>query len=473
MIKINDILGLLNDSLAAHSFKDIVFHKIARLVEKDEVLAPRKYTGSGELTDIIEDAKGLIVYHRILNVDNNDDLEGGFGRNSLTTETYTILTVFYGNQIAINDDCEDHNYTLANEFKKLIPRRYPLTDINSVKIIDINYDKNALSDQEGIAIIPENILFSIESEIEVKKIEKCEILCAPTNLTAIVTTDSQIDLSWEDNTTTEVGFEVWRSTDLVNYRLIVKLDANTTTYNDTGLTEGTIYHYKVRAFDNSSGGEWSNIVSKMALSGIVYQRPMLSQQSVSYRTFDDGWHLANGTYSYTPPVYPVSCAELDDTILTDAGFYTLKSNNAFGNKDRFTDDLGGQDFIGRGYGIDHLTGLGYAYAVLDGIDWNTAIDTAAASTALGYSDWRITSYREATILYSASLRFYGGFLMTEAYTTAWTAITSTSRFGLETTWSLSCQYVAGASVYLKTNIPDKNGAGTLAAGYIIVRNHYT
>lgn len=127
-------------------------------------------------------------------------------------------------------------------------------------------------------------------------------------------------------------------------------------------------------------------------SGIVYRRPILSGQLTSYRTGDDAWHLANGTYDYTPPTNPSSVAQLDTTHATP--FLMLKENNAFGNKNRFTDDGGNQTYA-NDYVIDHLTGLGW-YRLTQGAstNWNDNIDAAEASVILGYTDWRMANVKE-------------------------------------------------------------------------------
>lgn len=135
----------------------------------------------------------------------------------------------------------------------------------------------------------------------------------------------------------------------------------------------------------------TNIDVRDYKSGIAYRRPQLTGQLTSYRTGDDAWHLANGTYDYTPPLYPTSYAQLDPGAITP--FTTLLNNNVFGNKERYTDDAGGQIYA-NGYIIDHLTGLGwYNYDLGDGI-WNTHIDTAHAATTLGYADWRLPNIEE-------------------------------------------------------------------------------
>ena len=114
-------------------------------------------------------------------------------------------------------------------------------------------------------------------------------------------------------------------------------------------------------------------------------------------TTNDSWHnFINGNYNRTNPTYPASYAKLDydatqalvrgtpatSTSASDAVSPTiLESNNAFGNKFRFTDDQGNassatvgsnlyahvdwlnHDFATAGatadYVIDHLTGWGY------------------------------------------------------------------------------------------------------------------
>ena len=126
-------------------------------------------------------------------------------------------------------------------------------------------------------------------------------------------------------------------------------------------------------------------------SGIAYDRPILTGQTTSYRTGDDAWSLANGVYDYTPPVYPVSFAALDFNAVSP--FTTLISNNAFGDKNRYT-DVDGLQVYGDNYVIDHLTGLGWLNIEKTGMDWNGFIDDAYGLTTLTFSDWRVPSINE-------------------------------------------------------------------------------
>lgn len=174
--KITDILPIINAAFATHYFKDIQFYGLAEIIEKKEVKTACVYSGAGEYTPILEDTKGLIVYHRLISFDNEEDTDGGFGRFPLTTETYKLLTVFFGNQNAIEKDCKDINHYLVLEFKKLLPRTLNLGVSNNVSVSGINYDKIDLADSEGIDLIPENVLFALELTVVLKFVESCNTL---------------------------------------------------------------------------------------------------------------------------------------------------------------------------------------------------------------------------------------------------------------------------------------------------------
>lgn len=73
---------------------------------------------------------------------------------------------------------------------------------------------------------------------------------APSVLTLTVISDTSIKLDWTDGSTNEDGFSIERSTDGINYVEIDTVAANVVTYTNTGLTAGTLYYYRVRAFRN-------------------------------------------------------------------------------------------------------------------------------------------------------------------------------------------------------------------------------
>ncbi|MFN8354964.1 MAG: fibronectin type III domain-containing protein [Spirosomataceae bacterium] len=70
---------------------------------------------------------------------------------------------------------------------------------------------------------------------------------APTNLSLRVVSPAQICVSWTDNTTSELGFEVERSTDRLTYTKVADVAANTTEFCNINLSPSTLYYYRVRA----------------------------------------------------------------------------------------------------------------------------------------------------------------------------------------------------------------------------------
>src|SRR5687767_1030418 len=70
------------------------------------------------------------------------------------------------------------------------------------------------------------------------------------SLAASGTPQTQIALSWADNSRSEAGWEVQRSTSGAAgpFTVLASLAANTAAHNDAGLTPTTTYCYRVRSF---------------------------------------------------------------------------------------------------------------------------------------------------------------------------------------------------------------------------------
>ena len=78
----------------------------------------------------------------------------------------------------------------------------------------------------------------------------------PTTLTATASLSNQIDLSWIDTSNNETGFQIYKKTgncsSINSWIEITTIGPNITSYSDTGLTSGTTYSYKERAYKESS-----------------------------------------------------------------------------------------------------------------------------------------------------------------------------------------------------------------------------
>jgi len=75
-------------------------------------------------------------------------------------------------------------------------------------------------------------------------------------------TKNRIDLSWNDNSTNELGFEIERSVLNENYyEKIASLGNNIRAYTDDGLNPATSYYYRIRSFNEEAFSEYSSVLN--------------------------------------------------------------------------------------------------------------------------------------------------------------------------------------------------------------------
>ncbi len=92
---------------------------------------------------------------------------------------------------------------------------------------------------------------------------------SPSNLSAAAASDTQINLSWSDNSYGESGFKIQRKEAARGtYEEITTVAANTTSYSDTGLTPSTTYHYQVMASNGVNDSEPSNEAAATAAAPV-------------------------------------------------------------------------------------------------------------------------------------------------------------------------------------------------------------
>ncbi len=85
---------------------------------------------------------------------------------------------------------------------------------------------------------------------------------APSNLTATAISQTQINLTWADNSSNELNFILERSTDGLTFTQVALPAANATSYSDsTGLVAGMKFYYRVRATNAVGDSANSNIAS--------------------------------------------------------------------------------------------------------------------------------------------------------------------------------------------------------------------
>src|SRR6185437_6009717 len=102
-------------------------------------------------------------------------------------------------------------------------------------------------------------------------------LLSPTDLRALAKTQTTVSLQWQDRSAIETGYEIWKATDSTgSYSLLASLPGNTTTYADTKLTRGSNYYYIVRAVNNGTYSNYSNVLAVTTYSDAIYIHPSTS-----------------------------------------------------------------------------------------------------------------------------------------------------------------------------------------------------
>jgi hypothetical protein len=106
---------------------------------------------------------------------------------------------------------------------------------------------------------------------------------APSNLALSVISSSQINLSFSDNSSNEVNFEVERSVSGGAFTRIATLGANVTSHSDPGLSPSTAYAYRVRAINAAGASGYSNTVNATTPAA-----PVTSTNLVKNPGFEEG-----------------------------------------------------------------------------------------------------------------------------------------------------------------------------------------
>jgi predicted phage tail protein len=171
---------------------------------------------------------------------------------------------------------------------------------------------------------------------------------APSGLTAAALSTSSIHLAWTDNSSDETGFKVERSPDGTSAWTEVELTAaGVTTWDDSGLSPGTTYYYRVRA--NNAGGDSapSNVANAATLQTAPAAPSGLTATALSTSSIHVAWtdnssneagfkieRSPDGSSGWTQ----VFLTNADATSWDDAGltagtayYYRVRASNAVGD----------------------------------------------------------------------------------------------------------------------------------------------
>jgi hypothetical protein len=136
----------------------------------------------------------------------------------------------------------------------------------------------------------------------------------------------------------------------------------------------------------SDSDRFSVVTGSGALLNTYDYTKLFSGQVTSYQTGDDK-HQWDNIYAPEIATWPTNRPWVFP-IIDPTNFNLLLTNNIFGSKQRFTDDLGTAIYAS-GVLIDHAIGVMVDLTFKAASNWTNAISGAVASTFYGKTDWRI------------------------------------------------------------------------------------
>ncbi|KAA3663097.1 MAG: PKD domain-containing protein, partial [Calditrichaeota bacterium] len=177
---------------------------------------------------------------------------------------------------------------------------------------------------------------------------------APSNLVATAQSASQINLSWTDNANNETGFRIERKTGSGGtYSEIATVGTNVTSYTSSGLSAGTTYFYRIRAYNGDGNSAYSNEANATtpgnppaAPSNLVATAQSASQINLAWTdnaTNETGFRIerktgSGGTYSEIATVgtnvtsYASSGLSAGTTYFYRVRAYNGDGNSAYSNE---------------------------------------------------------------------------------------------------------------------------------------------
>lgn len=99
---------------------------------------------------------------------------------------------------------------------------------------------------------------------QLTSLPQTSFLRPPSNLLAGNITPSSLNLSWTDNSDSETHFILERSTNGTSYIVIDTLDANLTTYSDSGLLSNQTYYYRIKGINVNEFSAYASLTAKTA-----------------------------------------------------------------------------------------------------------------------------------------------------------------------------------------------------------------
>jgi len=178
----------------------------------------------------------------------------------------------------------------------------------------------------------------VPSEAKIVRLDTVAPPLAPSNLAAAAPSATQINLAWTDNSANEAGFKIERcqGAGCTNFAEVAQVAANVASYSDTGLSAGTTYSYRLRAFNSGGDSSYSNtaaattsLAAPVNLTATAVSSTQVALSWTDNSTAEQGFKVERcqgaGCTTFVEIAQTVGSATVyDDTGLTAGTSYTYR-----------------------------------------------------------------------------------------------------------------------------------------------------
>ena len=216
-------------------------------------------------------------------------------------------------------------------------------------------------------------------------------ITAPTNFTGSPLSNGRVNLDWNDASSNENGFEIWRrrqtgSTTYAKWEMAPIIKPNVTNFIDQGLIPSSTYQYKIRAVGNSGRSNYTPVASNQFLiittSGDT-QNPTAPQNltatstgireiKLEWQASSDNTGISEYNIYYGSQVIGTGSTattfKLTNLPLNTNFIFTVRAKDLGNNLSGESNPASGSSFV-NGLYYEHTTG---SFSDIDLIDWSIA-----------------------------------------------------------------------------------------------------
>ena len=300
--------GEIGLAWAANTEADLAGYKVYRSQSQDGPFA--EIASLGKVTTFADTGRtnGTSYYYRITAIDT-------YGNESAPSAIKSAATFVAPTGVAVADHPADEGTSLDirwNASPEPCVAGYELYRSDAADGVymrvaklgavtswtDPNVPKNSMRYYRVRAVDSADNPSAQSAEAGARAIDDLGPAAPTTTVRDVPYTGGELGLVWDANTSADlVGYRVYRSTAQGGpFELVKTLAKTATTFVDSGLTDGTIYYYKLAAYDTSNN-ESPGLVTISAAPSSATSRSIRYENNDPLIVYTAGWWLVNsGAY---------------------------------------------------------------------------------------------------------------------------------------------------------------------------------